>query len=466
MRTNATTGELIEAWFDHAAGDFSPKTVKETRGFIDRNLLPAIGGVPLSKLKASDLDRLYRRLLAAGAVGGGGLAPATVRRIHGILRRALAQGVKWGWFGVNPAAATTPPRVPQPEISPPSGRDLARVLRRAWDASPELACFLVVAAATGARRSELVALRWRDVDLGDGTVRIERGVVMGPDGLVEKNTKTHAARRVALDDGTVQTVEAHRARMAERATMCRVALSDDSFVFSNAGDCSEPWFPDSVSRGFKRLCVAEALTDVRLHDLRHFVASQLLSAGRRCAYRRRSSRTPQRRDDAERLRPLPGTGRSRCGGRHRPSDRRRAGWGRSAGPVRQPIERLIREEPPPDDSVVVVRGGPLTAQKIVEHAVRQHAVFTYRGVPMIAISIDLAIEGWSVERILRDRMWSRSRYATTTVGELRSAGYELVATSSAPHYSVVLPAASEAAATALLEHFGPTLANEFKQRRK
>ena len=56
-------------------------------------------------------------------------------------------------------------------------------------------------------------------------------------------------------------------------------LADDAFVFSNAGDSSESWFPDSVSRGFKRLCVAEGLPDVRLHDLRHFVASQLLSAG-------------------------------------------------------------------------------------------------------------------------------------------------------------------------------------------
>src|SRR5215204_5021133 len=62
VRTNATAGELIEAWFEHAAGDFSPKTVKETRGFIDRNLLPAIGAVPLSKLEARVLDRVYRRL--------------------------------------------------------------------------------------------------------------------------------------------------------------------------------------------------------------------------------------------------------------------------------------------------------------------------------------------------------------------------------------------------------------------
>jgi integrase len=279
VRTNATAGELIEAWFELAADDFSPKTVKETRGFIDRNLLPAVGDVPLSKLKASDLDRLYRRLQASGAVGGGPLSPATVRRIHGILRRALAQGVKWGWIGVNPAAATSPPPVPQPEVKPPSGTELTRVLQRASDSSPELAGFLVLAAATGARRSELVALRWRDVDLADSTVRIERGVVVGPDGLVEKGTKTHAARRVALDDRTVEVIRAHRAQMAARSAMCRVELSEDAFVFSSAGDCSEPRYPDSVTRGFKRLCVEAGLPNVRLHDLRHFVASQLLGAG-------------------------------------------------------------------------------------------------------------------------------------------------------------------------------------------
>ncbi len=136
----------------------------------------------------------------------------------------------------------------------------------------------MLAAATGARRSELVALRWRNVDVPEGVVRIERGVVMGPTGLVEKDTKTHAARRVALDDGTVQLLAAHRARMAARAAMCRVELTEDAFVFSNSGDGSGSWFPDSVTRAFKRLCITEGLPDARLHDLRHF-ASQLLSAG-------------------------------------------------------------------------------------------------------------------------------------------------------------------------------------------
>lgn len=171
-RTTATVGQLLETWFEFAAPDFSPKTVKETRGYIDRSLLPTLGSKSLAKLKPAELDAFYRRLLESGGSGGRPLAPGTVRRIHGILRRALNQGVKWGWIGINPATATTPPRVPASDIKPPARADLARVLRRAGEESPDLACYLMLAAATGARRSELIALRWTDVDLDTATVSI------------------------------------------------------------------------------------------------------------------------------------------------------------------------------------------------------------------------------------------------------------------------------------------------------
>ncbi|MFZ8999546.1 MAG: tyrosine-type recombinase/integrase, partial [Ilumatobacteraceae bacterium] len=264
VRTTATVGELLDAWFEFAAPDFSPKTVKETRGYIDRSLMPTLGSKRLAKLKPADLDAFYRRLLASGGSGGRPLAPATVRRIHGILRRALNQGVKWGWIGINPATATTPPRVPASDIRPPSSEALGRVLRRARDESPDLGCYLMLAAATGARRSELIALRWTDVDLERGTVSIERGIVSGPDGLVEKGTKTHSSRRVSLDAGTAAALVDHHARATDRARMCRVPLAADAFVFSNAVDGSEPWFPDSVSRSFRLLCDKEGVPGVRL----------------------------------------------------------------------------------------------------------------------------------------------------------------------------------------------------------
>ena len=114
--------------------------------------------------------------------------------------------------------------------------------------------YILLAAATGARRSELIALRWGDLDLDRGYVWIARGIVLGSDGLVEKDTNTHAARRVYLDPTTVAAMVAHRARAVERAQLCEHELTSHSFVFSNEVDGSQCWYPDSVSRSFARLC--------------------------------------------------------------------------------------------------------------------------------------------------------------------------------------------------------------------
>ena len=279
VTTSATVGDLLERWFEHAAADFSPKTVLETRGFIDRNLLPAFGAVRLSKLRTDDLDRFYRQLRTSGAKSGQPLAPATIRRIHGILRRALAQGVRWGWLGTNPAAEASPPRVDASEITPPAPADVARLFAVAEESDPELATFVVLAAATGARRSEVVALRWADIDLDVGTVKVGRAIVMGPNGLIEKDTKTHASRQVSLDPTTLAVLRSHRERVVNRAEACRLKLPRAAFLFSHEVDGSSPWRPDSTTRAFSRLCWRAGLSGVRLHDLRHYVATRLLSSG-------------------------------------------------------------------------------------------------------------------------------------------------------------------------------------------
>ena len=278
-RTTATVGELLDRWLELAREDFSPKTTRETAGYIERNLRPALGDVRLSKLTTASLDRYYRSLLVDGGRNGRPLAPGSIRRIHGILRRALAQGVRWGWLGVNPAAAASPPRVPMPEIAPPTPAQLAK-LQKAIDASdPEFGVFVRLSAMTGARRSEVLAFRWTDVDLERGVVTIGRGLVQGPDGLVEKDTKTHQTRRVALDAPTTAVLTDHRSAAVERAQHCGVALADDAFVFAGDVAGTTPWYPDSASRRFRKACDEVGLKSVRLHDLRHYVATRLLSAG-------------------------------------------------------------------------------------------------------------------------------------------------------------------------------------------
>lgn len=278
VRAKGSVAELLERWFEHATPDFSPKNVRETRGVLDRYLIPDLGDVKLAKLRADDLDRYYRRLRERGA-SGRPLAPATIRRVHGILRRALNQGVRWGWLATNPAAAATPPRVPVHDIKPPAPADLARLFATAHETDPDLATFVLVAAATGARRGELVALRWRDVDLDRGTITIGRAIVMGVDGLVEKDTKTHAVRRIAVEGTTLATLLGHRERADDRASACGATIASDAFVFSPHAAGEQPWYPDSISRSFHSLCRRAGCQGIRLHDLRHYVATRLLASG-------------------------------------------------------------------------------------------------------------------------------------------------------------------------------------------
>ena len=89
------------AWLSTPTPSFSPKTVEISRMYLEAPIIPAIGSVPVIKLTAADLDRFYRQLLEVGRCRGP-YSPATIRRVHGIIRRALTQGVRWGWIRPQP----------------------------------------------------------------------------------------------------------------------------------------------------------------------------------------------------------------------------------------------------------------------------------------------------------------------------------------------------------------------------
>ena len=142
---------------------------------IDRYVTKSLGSVPLSKLRAGDLDRFYRTLQNRGGVDG---APLLRPRRFVVFTSScdeLSARESGGRLGVNPAAAASPPRVTSPEITPPSSAHVGALLRRDVGDDPALACFLMLSAGTGARRSELVGLRWADVDLPNRAVMIRHG---------------------------------------------------------------------------------------------------------------------------------------------------------------------------------------------------------------------------------------------------------------------------------------------------
>ncbi len=277
--TRATFGDLLDRWTELAAPGWSPSTVQVNRTFIETYIRPALGRRPIRRLTVDELDRFYTELREHGSVSGQPLAPRTVRRIHNIVHRALEPAVRWSWITVNPASRATPPKLGRLDPQPPAPADVARLLAAAEERDPEFALFLRVAAATGARRGELCGLRWNRVDFAGGALLIDRSIVEAAEGLVEKDTKTHQARRVALDTTTVELLEQHRQRCLERAAVAKVPYAADAYVFSLAVDGTQPLTPHAVSRHFSRLCQRLGLEGVRLHDLRHYVATRLIAAG-------------------------------------------------------------------------------------------------------------------------------------------------------------------------------------------
>ena len=272
--------DLVLRWFDLAKPELSPSTVRGYERNINNYILPILGKTRVTKLKAAQIDHFYSVLRERGGIGGRPLSPASIHQVHAILRRALQQGVKWEWIATNPAALATTPRVRQFKVEPPDPDAVMRLIEAASKEDLGFACFLIVAATTGARRGELCALRWNSVDLMGETMTIAGSVVEGPRSqLFEKDTKTHGSRKIAIDTLTIAALKAHHLRSKGLAGECGASLAQDAFVFSPDPGGLRPMPPNDVTKAFMRLRDRTGLESVRLHDLRHFAATRLLSAG-------------------------------------------------------------------------------------------------------------------------------------------------------------------------------------------
>lgn len=223
-----------------------------------------------------------------------------MRRIHSALHAALAQAQRWSWVFENVADHATPPRDEPSEMRPPTPGQVAQLLEFVAR-DPALHLYLTLAATTGARRGQLLALCWIDVDLVEGSLSIQRSLVEGPDGPLLVPTKTRRSYRVALDPASLELLRRHH---QATSTGEGVRPPENRFVFTSGGAGTLPWSPNFVTKRFIRVRRAAGLGHFRLHDLRHFMATQMLDAGvpsrlwRRAsvtlAHRRASTCTPTR----------------------------------------------------------------------------------------------------------------------------------------------------------------------------
>nr|MBA3655585.1 site-specific integrase [Actinomycetota bacterium] len=269
-----TLGALLEVWLDAVHDDLSPTTYNEYAR-LSRNLLAPspLGRSPVRKVTSADLIAFYRAMKRSGR------AVNTIRNVHAVLRGALDYAVLAEWIDDNPAARARRPRGERRAIKPPTPDQVVALVTAAAAVNAELAAFLRLAVATGARRGELCGLRRSDVDLEARTLHIQRAIVHDGDRLVVKDTKTHADRLRKIGPNAAIALRDHLEAMDKRAADVGVRISKHAYVFSGRADCATPMKPDTITTYFVTLRNSVGLKTVRLHDLRHFRVTQELDAG-------------------------------------------------------------------------------------------------------------------------------------------------------------------------------------------
>ena len=217
-------GEFLQRWLqDYAATNVRPRTIEGYRDIIDGHLVPNLGSIPLGKLNGSHLQAYYALALKSGRRDGkGGLSPRTVLHHHRVLREALNHAVKWDLISRNFADTVDPPRPEKKEMNTLDNEGVHLLLGAAQNTM--YFPILHLAVYTGLRRSEILALRWSDIDLDLAALSVVRVMhrIRGA-GVVYQPPKTAKSRRqVALSPLAVLALRAHKEKQeAERRGIIR-----------------------------------------------------------------------------------------------------------------------------------------------------------------------------------------------------------------------------------------------------
>jgi integrase len=207
---NQTVAQYMERWLeDSARGDLGHRAYHNYRLQIRRHISPALGRLKLSKLTAAHIQSLYAAKLRDG------LKPSSVRYIHAVLHRALGQAVRFNLIPFNPTSKADPPRIRQEEIRPLDAEQARGFLDAAR--GDRFEALYVVSLTMGLRMGEALGLRWSDVDLDAGTLRVNRQLqrMRGGGGLVFSEPKNASRRTVDLPQRAVEALRSHRNRQIE-----------------------------------------------------------------------------------------------------------------------------------------------------------------------------------------------------------------------------------------------------------
>lgn len=273
-----TLGEYLTTWINEVhANQLKASTLERYKRVINRYLIPELGAIKLQDLRPSHVQGLYTSLLTRSTVTGNALSPQTVTLIGAVLKKAIKYAVDVdGLIAVNPVNRVPLPKGKGTIPKPWSIQELNTFLDVAR--SHRLFFFFRLSAFTGARRGELLALKWSDFD---GTaITISKNRLMAGNEVIEQNSTkggTNGQRRVPLDRETIELFNVHRVNQLKERMALGENWQETGYVFVQENGL--PLYPHTPSDLFKKLLNKAGLRPTRLHDQRHLHATELLRLG-------------------------------------------------------------------------------------------------------------------------------------------------------------------------------------------
>jgi len=268
--SKTTVADYLRRWLqEYVRPNLSPRGFERYESIARVHLIPDLGAIALTQLRPEHLQRHYASKLSNG------LSPRSVRYQHVVLHKALQTAMKWGLVVRNVADGVDIPRAHQAEMQTWDEYEVARFLESA-NGSPYYALFHT-ALFTGMRRSELLALQWRDIDFHQ--VHVSRSLHQLRDrSYVFAQPKSARSRRtIALSPSSILTLREHKDRQEGIRAMLGVPLKGEDLVFSTPE--GKPLRPNTVSRAWTALASRAGVKVIRLHDARHTHASLMLKQG-------------------------------------------------------------------------------------------------------------------------------------------------------------------------------------------
>jgi integrase len=269
---NITIGEYLDVWLKGSVyGSVRQSTYDRDTNLVNNHIKPVLGSLKLKKLNSAHVQNFYRNRLDTG------LSASTVRKIHDILRRGLAQAVDWHLTQRNVADVVKPPRPVPKEIVALSADETRRLLDAA--AEDRLEALYVLAVHTGMRQGEMLALRWQDVDIENAVLSVRRTLTRRGGKIAFGQPKTKKSRRsIRLTPQAVDALRAHLERQLGDMEILGDHYQDQGLIFTT--DTGAPINPSNLrQRSFTPLLKRVGLPHMRFHDLRHTCATLLLSRG-------------------------------------------------------------------------------------------------------------------------------------------------------------------------------------------